>query len=146
MKQDEIDEISDAFSEAWNEFFGQEMYYVPFDRENSPVHDLYNESSHKVYKWEDKVKFNGTFREEKYEEREEISGRDNFEKAEITFVTKELYDAGVIQLEQSSIIEIFHRNGVRKLYNIISNYGKVQLGNNKVFTKLDVVEITNFKD
>lgn len=146
MRQDEIDEISTAFSEAWDEYFGQPMYYVPFLPEESKIHPLYRETNRKVYDFANKKPFTGTFKEEKYEERGEIHGRDNFEKAEITFVTKELHDLGVTAIDQSAIIEIFNRNGVRKLYNIIANYGKVQLGNNKVFTKLNVTEITNFKD
>lgn len=144
MLQSELDEISNAFSEAWDEFFGQPMFYVPFILDESEVHTLYRETRKKKYDWKAKREFIGTFKQEKYEERGEINGRDNYEKAEITFVTKELYDLGVKVIDQSSIIEIFHRDGSRKLYNIIANYGKVQLGNNKIFTKIEVVEIPNF--
>lgn len=144
MLQNEIDEISVAFSEAWRDYFGQDMYYVPIKEDAIEIHPLYRETRKKVYDWESKKKFNGTFKQEKYEERGEINGRDNYEEAEITLVTKELYDLGVKIIDQSAIIEIFHRDGTRKLYNIVANYGKVQLGNNKVFTKIEVVEITDF--
>ena len=143
MLQSELNEISDAFSEAWNEFFGQEMFYVKLSQATE-IHPLYGEAKKKLYDFENKVSFNGTFKQKKYEERGEINGRDNYEEAEITFVTKELYEKGITNIVQSSVIEIIHRNGERKLYNIISNYGKVQLGNNKIFTTLEVTEITNF--
>lgn len=146
MLQSEIDEISVAFSEAWDEYFGQPMYYVPYKTIEDNIHPLYRETRQKEYDWKNKVLFNGTFKQEKYEERGEINGRDNYEEAEITLVTKELYDEGIKVIDQSAIIEIIHRDGSRKLYNIVANYGKVQLGDNKVFTKIEVVEITNFSE
>lgn len=145
MLQTELDEISNAFSEAWEEFFGQEMFYVELSGATE-IHPLYGESRGKIYDFEGKKPFNGTFKQDEYKERGEIGGRDNYEEATITFITKELIDLGIFTINQSAIIEIFHRDGERKLYNIISNYGKVQLGNNKIFTTLKVVEITHFEE
>lgn len=144
MLQEEIDEISDAFSEAWEEYFGQVMRYVPLS-ETTEVHPIYGEAIGSIkYDWENYYEFNGTFKEKEHAESGDMYGRNGEINAEITFVTKEFVDEGLYDISQTAIIFVKHRSGVSKVYNIISNYGKVQLGNNKVFTKLGVVEIPNF--
>jgi hypothetical protein len=139
--QSEIDEISEAFMDAWEEYFGQIMYYVPFNDNPSDKHSIYGESKKKTYDFTKKVMFHGTFKQEPIEEKGELGGGEEREVAEITLVTKELYDKGVKEFRLKDIIEITDRDGVTKNYNIYQNYGKVQLGNNRVFTKLKVVDI-----
>lgn len=141
MLQSEIDEISDAFQDAWDEYFGQEMFYVPFLKDSTTAHPLYKESKNKTYDFANKISFTGTFKEEPLEEVGEIAGKDEYQSAEITFVTKQLYDKGITTVNNADIIEITHRDGVTKTYNIIKHFGKVQLGDNRVFTKLEVTEI-----
>lgn len=140
MEQNELDEISDAFLDAWKESFGQEMYYVPFLKDDTPVHPIYNESKKKKYDLENKVLFTGTFKELTNEEAGELFGNDTKVTAEITFVTKELYEQGVTKAQHSALVEITHRDGTTNLYDITEVIGKVQLGNNRILTKLGVVE------
>ena len=128
--------------EAWEEVFAQPMYYVQLEREKSNIHPIYAESKKKVYDFENKILFHGKFLQEPYRERGEIYGRENYDKAEISFVSKELRDKGVLHVEQSAVIEIFDSDGNRKLYNIIGDYGKVQLRNRKLITRLIVSEVT----
>lgn len=144
MQQTEIDEISDAFSEAWEEFFGQVMYYVPLDRERTIVDDLYEETEKKVYDFANKVQFYGTLKLTEESEVGEISGKSNTIGASITCVTKELVNKGVIYVELSSIIVTKNHNEGYRFYNIVGQYPKVQLGDNRVFTTIRVVEIINF--
>lgn len=140
MLQSEIDEISEAFSDAWDEFFGQPMYYVPL-MAGSTVHPIYRESKTKQYDVENKKSFNGTFKVKDIEEKGEMNGRDEKTYAEITFVTKELYDQGILKINSRDQIHFFDRGGEEIKCNIIGHSGKVQLGDNKIFTKLDVVVI-----
>lgn len=140
MLQTEIDEISEAFSDAWQEYFGQPMFYVPFLESQTPK-NIYNESKDKKYDFDNKVPFFGTYKQEPIEEKGEMGGRVEEQFAEVTFVTKELFDKGVTEIDSRALIEITHRSGKTHLYNIIEHYGKVQLGDNKVFYKLKVKDL-----
>lgn len=143
MIQNEIDEISEAFSDAWKEYFGQLMYYIPFDISTTESHTIYKESKKKGYDELGKKSFYGTFKQDNLEEKGELAGKVEYEVAEITFVTKELYDQGITRIDSRALIEITHRDGITKRYNIIANFGKVQLGDNKVFYKLKVTDRDN---
>lgn len=139
MLQSELDEISEAFQEAWDDSFGQEMFYVPFDKSGTVVHPIYRESKAKKYDFENKLRFMGTFKELTNEERGEIFGEESVAESEITFITAELYKQGITKVDKSALIEITHRNGETNTYDITESLGKVQLGNNRIFTKLGVV-------
>lgn len=140
MLQSELDEISEAFQEAWNDSFGQEMFYVPFDKGKTISHPIYGDSEEKVYDFDNKKRFMGTFKELNNEEAGELFGKDTNVEAEITLITKELFDQGVLEIDTSALVEITHRSGRTQLYNITKSIGKVQLGNNRIFTRLGVVE------
>lgn len=142
MIQSEIDEISEAFLDAWVEYFGQVMYYIKMKpTPESDIHPIYGESKNKKYAEEEKVLFHGTYKQDPIEEKGDIAGKVEKEFAEITFVTKELFDKGITECKSEDIIEITNRIGVTSRYNIFQHYGKVQLGNNRVFMKLKVVDI-----
>lgn len=141
MLQTEVDEISEAFLDAWKEYFGTVMYYVPFKESETPVHRIYKESKAKSYDYENKILFHGTFKQTPIEEKGELAGKVEMENAEITFVTKQLFDQGIEEVDPRAIIEVTKRNGITKTYNITKRNGKVQLGDNYVFSKLEVVEI-----
>lgn len=144
MRQEEIDEISGAFSEAWEEFFGMWINYVPMGEVEK--HPVYQETlGDKKYLWEEMKGFFGTFKEDLFEESTYVQGRDSEIQASITFVTKELYDAGVTEINSSDIILIKFRNGAVRAFNIYAHKGKVQLGNNKVFTELKVAHLPNLE-
>lgn len=140
MLPNEIDEISVAFLDAWKEYFGQPMYYVPF-LNGGTVHPVYKESKTKTYDFANKLLFTGTFKMKPLEEKGEIAGKEAIENAEITFITYELEQKGITEIDQRAIIEITHKDGITKTYNIVNNYGKVQFGTSRVFTKLGVMEI-----
>lgn len=141
MIQEELDEISQAFLDAWKEFFGQEMFYVPFLKGETVIHRIYNESKGKKYDLDNKLNFSGTFKESTKEELGELFGQDTKAEAEVTFVTAELYDKGVKEIPLSARIQITHRSGITRIYDIVNVVTKVQLGNNRIFTKLGVLEI-----
>ena len=139
---EDIEDYELDLMEAWEGYFAQEMYYVPLMREESNIHPIYAESKKKIYDFDNKLLFHGKFLQEPYRERGEIYGRENYDKAEISFISKELRDKGVLHVEQSAVIEIFDNEGNRKLYNIVGDYGKVQLRNHKLVTRLIVSEVT----
>lgn len=141
MKQSEIDEISTAFMDAWEEYFGMIMYYVPFDAKASKPHPIYGENKKKAYDWDKKILFHGTLKYEPIEEAGEIGGRVEKQVSTITLVSKELYDKGVLVIDSRCLISVPERDGTLTTYNITERYGKVQLGNNHVFTKLEVVKM-----
>lgn len=142
MYDEEIEEYEEDFIEAWRGYFGKPMFYIPLDRDKTKINDLYGESAKKVYDFENKKQFHGIFRQKPYAERGELYGRENYDTAEISFIAKELRDLGVEKIDQSAIIEIFERDGTRKLYNIIGDYGKVHLRDRKLTTRLIVSEVT----
>ena len=143
LSSEELDELSLEFIDAYKDIFGWEMFLVPLDRSNTNINELYGESSKKFYDFENKVPFYGIFRRQlPYLERGEIYGRENYDLAEVSVVSKQLRDAGVYVIDQSSIIEIFHKDGSRKLYNIVGDYGTVQLREEQLVTKIIVSEIT----
>jgi hypothetical protein len=138
LEQTEVNEIAQAFLDAWEEYFGQTMYYVKFI--SADKHPLYGESKNKTYDFANKLSFYGTFKQEPIEEKGDIGGKDVTETAEITFVTKELEEKGLEEVNHEDIIEITDKNGITKTYNIVDHYGKVQFGSSRVFTKLKVVD------
>lgn len=140
MLQSELNEISEAFQDAWDEFFGQEMFYVPFQLEGTEVHRIYKESRRKTYDHANKIRFMGTFKELSNKEAGELFGADTKAESEITFVTKELFDQGIKKVDDAALIEITHHDGTTVLYNIVEVTRKVQLGDNRIFTKLGVFE------
>lgn len=140
MLQSEVNEISDAFQDAWDEFFGQEMFYVPLDLEKTIVHPIYKETTEKVYDFAGKKRFVGTYKELSNKEAGELFGDATRAKAEITYVSRELILAGVDDVDDSALIEITHQSGRVGLYNITEITRKVQFGDNRIFTKLGVFE------
>lgn len=141
MLQSEINEISDAFQDAWDEFFGQEMYYVPLDLEKTVVHPIYGETRKKEYDFDGKKRFVGTYKELSNKEAGELFGDATKAESEITFVTRELIVQGIDEVDDGAIIEITHLSGKVMLYNITEITRKVQFGSSRIFTKLGVVEI-----
>lgn len=135
MKQQEIDEISVAFLEAWEEYFGDLMYYVPF-KQGDDLDNIYLESKAKVYDYDNKVPFHGTIREIQSQDKSLATGKLIEKRYEITLVTKELLDGGVPYIDTNALITYTDRfNKEYQLY-IYDDFQKVQLVDNKLFTKL----------
>ncbi|MMZ51272.1 hypothetical protein D1872_130070 [compost metagenome] len=139
MTQQERDEISDSFSEAWRQSFGLQMFYVPFLKDESNPHPLYRESKGKKYDFANKLLFYGTYKQKPIEEIGEIGGRELRETGEITFVTKELHDKGLRDIDPSAIIQFFDKYDNEQLFEIVGKNAKVQFITDWIFTKLKVV-------
>lgn len=151
MRLNERKEISDSFEEAWEESFGSVFYIIPLDRSATNVNDIYGETVNKVYNAEEAIMFYATYKEESEEEISVGHGRDDYRDGVITFVKntfveklkskgvfgeKERYlDMTAILVNYDDLLE------EKKYFNIIGNYGTVNLGGNKIFSKLDVVEL-----
>jgi hypothetical protein len=137
MRQDEIDEISGAFQEAWTEFFGAEMYYVSFDA-STVANPIYRESKTKKYLWDSKKLFHGTLKEQQSQDVAQPTGKQVVKFYEITFVAKELLDQGILHIDTNDIIQYTDRFGKEYRLEIYDDFQKVQLVDNKIFTKLKV--------
>lgn len=138
MRQEEINEISQAFLDAWKEFFGAPMLYIPFDSSTSNPHPIYNESRNKKYDEANAVEFYGTLKEREMQDVTAPTGKKIEKHYEITLVTQELIDKGVNYIDTNDIIRFTDRFG--KVYDleIYDDFQKVQLVDNKIFTKLKV--------
>lgn len=141
MRQSEIDQISEAFLDAWVEFFGQKMHYIRYIGTSSPYDELYNESKRKVYDEVNKIEFHGSIKYNPTQKEIELAGLDKNVSAIVTLVTKELVDKGVTKLKFEDIIEVEDRFGEKERYNITSVAKKVQFSNNFIFTKIGVNEL-----
>jgi hypothetical protein len=148
MDINEINEISDAFLEAWVDFFGAPMYLVPFDLDaSSAVVDeystTYNEPKQYKYKYDAKLLFHGALKDQESLDKEGALGFKLQTELAIIFISKELADKGVSQIPMSSIIEFTDNSGSVKYYKIIDVVYRVQLTNHRIFTKMKVVELTD---
>lgn len=137
MRQEEIKEISQAFQQAWEDFFGAPMYYIPYDT-NDDYDELYDENRSKDYKEAEAVLVHGTIKEKEDLDTTTPVGKLKVKHYTITLVTQELIDGGVTNIDTNSIIRHTDIHGVTTDYEIYDDYQKVQLGNNKIFTKLKV--------
>jgi hypothetical protein len=138
MSDLEINEVSDAFLEAWSDYFGDAMYYVPFDT-NTAYDGIYLEAKVKLYRYDLKKLFHGTLKEAQISDELHQSGGKVKRKYTITFVTNELAGQGVQYINNNDIIEYTDKYGNTFKYSIYDDYKKVQLVNTKIFTKLEVI-------
>lgn len=139
MTQTELDEISDAFLEAWEEYFGDEIKVIPFSTKNTKYDEVYGVSKSKQYDRTKAITLRATIRQAEHEDVSTALGKRIEEHYTITFVTKELIDKGVTDLSSDSLIEYTDRFGVTKQFKIYGKQQKVQFLDNKIFTKLKVV-------
>lgn len=137
MLQGELDEISDAFLEAWNEL-GDILYYVTFEV-SAPVNNIYREQKHKNYDFANKKSFHGTIKESPSLDESMQSGMRIKKAYEVTLVTKELIEQGITHVNSRDIICYTDRFNVEYKYRIVDEYHKVQLANNRIFTIVRVV-------
>lgn len=139
MTQVELDEISDAFLEAWEQYFGDEITVFPFSAKTTKYDEVYGVSKKKEYDRLKAIKLTATIRQSEHEDISTALGKRIEEHYTITFVTKELLDRGVTELDSDSLIEYTDRHGVTKQFKIYGKQQKVQFLDNKIFTKLKVV-------
>lgn len=149
MDIQEINEISDSFLEAWIEYFGAPMHLVAFDEvassQDGNFDSLYDEAEELKYDFGNKVKFHGTLKDlESLDEETALGERENTELS-IVFITKELRDAGIPKVDSRSIIEFADPDGGVHHYKIVDIVPRVQFMQYRIFTKLKVVELSDFK-
>ena len=142
MAQEEVDEISVAFLDAWKDYFGSRFYYVPFVSIGDSV-SIYGESKKKKYDYDGAIEFTATFKEYEGKDSVKAYGEDAVKAYSMTIVTKELLDKGINKIDTRALIVQEERIGntvfVRKL-NIIDDFKKVQFGDSKIFIKLTLQE------
>lgn len=138
MRREELDEISIAFRDAWRDYFGDLLYYIPLSKQMEKD-DVYLESKHKKYDFDKKVQFYGTLKEEpKMDELMQTGKRVN-KQYEIVCVTKELIDGGITKVDTNSLIMYVDRFGEKHFFSIFDEYQKVQFSTDKIFTKIRVI-------
>lgn len=146
MQQSEIDEISEAFQDAWEEYFGDLMYYVRFNKKGTEFNDIYNESKKLKYDMDNKIPFHGTLKELEQDDVIQPYGDNEVKLFSITFVMKELIDQKQYILDHNDIIVYEQRLGnmlVERRFNIYDSLEKVQFNSTKIFGKLKVKEVLN---
>lgn len=141
MQQKEIDEISDAFKEAWTDYFGDEISIVALKTSKSEIDDLYGESKKKEYDYENKITVHGTLKESPGMDEMKQAGKKINKTFDVTFVTKEAIDQGLLYINTSSILVYVDRFGKEFRYKIYDEYQKVQFSSNKIFTTIRVIPI-----
>lgn len=137
MAQSEINEISQAFMDAWRDYFGDELYYVPFDYSTS-ADSIYSETKAKKYLFDEKKLFHGTIKEREDLDKGTATGKRVEKHYEITFVTKELADKGITSIDTNALILYTDRFGNEFKLHIYDDFQRVQLVDHKIFTKLKV--------
>jgi hypothetical protein len=139
MEQTEIDEVSDAFTDAWKDYFGDVMYAVKLLA--TPAADaIYKEQKQKAFDYDNKILFHGILKQTAVEGELHQGGHRVEFKGTITAVTKELIDNGINVLEPTMRIYYIDRFGTEHLYRSVDILTKVQLCNNRIFTSVGVVE------
>lgn len=138
MRIEEIKEISDAFLDAWEEFFGAKMFYVPFDYATEP-HPIYKDSKRKSYLFENKKPFHGTLKEVESMDETRQTGKREKKQFILTFIQDELAEQGITHVDTNALIEFTDPYGKTFYFSIIDEYQKVQLTQYKLFTKLKVI-------
>lgn len=139
MRQEELNDISQAFLDAWEEFFGAPMYYIPFSESTmSNPHSIYGESKTKQYKEAEAIMFYGTILERESDDITSPIGKSLEKFFEITCVTQELIDKGITHIDTNALIRYQDRFGKEYNLQIYDDFQKVQLVDNKIFTKLKV--------
>lgn len=139
MSQNELNEISDAFHEAWTDYFGDEIKVIPYSSKDTHYDEVYGVSKKKAYDRSKAITLTATIRQTEHEDVSSALGKRIEEHYTITFVTKELIDKGLTEIDSDSIIEYTDRFGVTKQFKIYGTQKKVQFLDNKIFTKLKVV-------
>lgn len=138
MLERELNEISQAFLEAWTEAFGQEMYYIRFLSESTSSHSVYREATTKVYDTSNKKLFHGSIKQKPLEEQMDIAENTGISTAIITYVSKELIDQGIVFPSLNDIIQYTTYDGRTLTWEIISVQERVQFSDWRIFTKVGV--------
>lgn len=144
MRQSEIDEISEAFNDAWKEYFGDKLKYIRFIKNGTDFDDIYSESKYLDYDYDNPIEFYGTLKELETEDVLEPYGKNDIKRFTITFITKELKDKGIFEVNTDDIIiyeQVLGDKILVRKFSIYDTIQKVQFSSEKIFTKLFVKEL-----
>lgn len=133
----EINDISEAFKDSFEEFFGQDVYYIPYKQESSKD-TLYNEVKSKEYDETNKVKVSGIITENESLDKNVQTGKRIEKFFMITIVTKDLVDNGITHIDTNDLIEFTDAYGKTFRCSIIDDFTRVQFNNYRIFTKVKV--------
>lgn len=139
MNQAEVDEFSTSFLEAWIEYFGTEMYIIPYAYTAST--NIYGDVKKKKYDLDNAILVHGTLKETEAQDMVKPDGKYEIKYFDITLISKELYDQGVQYIDTNSIIKYIDRFNNEYYFKIYDTLQKVQFSNNKIFTKLKVTQV-----
>lgn len=140
LPQTDIDEISDAFSDAWEETFGAEVFYLRYNP-STQQHPLYGEVIGKEY--EEIGPIYAIFKQNPTIEELKNSGISEHAQGILVFVTKDLREQGVTKVSTLDRVKIVDRDGVTSFYTINGYNLRVQFYNNYIFTHVGVVHLGN---
>lgn len=139
MNQAEIDEFSASFLEAWEDYFGAEMYIIPYAYNGGG--NTYGDKKRKSYDFDNAILVHGTLKESEAQDVVKPDGKLEVRYYDITIISKELYDQGVYHIDTNSIIKYVDRFDNEFYFRIYDSLQKVQFSNNKIFTRLKVSQI-----
>ena len=136
MSQNEIDDISNSFLEAWSEYFGMDVYYQKNIVPVYPSDYLYDENPNK-----ERSEYLGPIKATKIENVTELKleefGLTKDCSAIFTFITKELEGTGVTVINNKDIIKTSELGQPR--YEVVDYARSTQFVNTFVFTSVGVV-------
>lgn len=141
MTQQEIDDISSTFEEAWREYFGMEVYYLRLRNTMTSDSELYDEKIGKENDFEIIGPLVATFKKNPTEKEIADAGLSERVSGIFTFVVKSLVDKGITQIRTVDRIRLTDRFGNTTTYLIRDYNERVQFVDNYIFVKVGVNEI-----
>ena len=140
MDSNEVREISYSFLQAWQEFFGANVTYIP-PLATVPKDPVYDEIAGTVLDTANAVEFTGSFKDNEELDKLTATGYSYQNPGTITAVTQQLVDLGIYPLQRTGQLEYTDAYGITKKFKIVEIYQKVQFLGFKIFTKIVVEEI-----
>ena len=139
MNVQEILEISKEFENAWKEFFGGQMFFIPFIKAESTIEDPYDEAKILVYDFANKIAFYGQLKDNESLDVESAIGGDTKTDLTVTFVTQSLPT-----FNQLGIVQFVDEFNVEHFYKITDITRRVMFNNYRIFTKAKLVELADY--
>lgn len=142
MKQKEVDNISKEFLQAWKDFFGMKLKYIPYNREDSDFSDIYGDNIPGLaYDYNKAIEIYGIIKELDGVDKIMPAGKRTINYYEITIVTYDLFTQGITKVDTNDRITFIDKFGEEHILELYETYKKVQFSNDKIFTKIKAREI-----
>lgn len=137
MTQEELDEISQSFSEAWNDYFGMK-FYVLRNTVIAPQGNLYTENPNPPAPTVIGP-INARYLSNLTELKAAEFGLSSEVDTALSFVTKDLRDKGILSLTKKDRVKVVDRDGVETIYIITELGYSTQFLNNFIFINVGIV-------